>query len=127
MKKIIIFLIYILSLSAGESYYERGKLINLQELHTFRDNVSSEIKFFKTPSGQKLGITDEILVKCKDGIDCRSLLNRFFLRDITNVTDTIYSVKIIDYDTIFSLSRELFESGDVEFAHPNFIKQKRKR
>jgi len=127
MIKIVLLILFVLSLNANDSYYERGKLVNLQELHNFRNGDNSEIKYFKTNSGQKLGITDKILLKCKDGINCRALLKKFSLTEVINLTDTIYSVKIMNYDTIFSLSRELFESGDVEFAHPNFIKQRRKR
>ncbi|MEA2100481.1 MAG: hypothetical protein U9P72_10155 [Campylobacterota bacterium] len=127
MKKIVIFLLFVLSLNASESYYERGKLVNLEEVRMLRDSEGSGIKYFKTKSGQKLGITDDILVKCKGGIDCLDLLNRFSLTDVSKLTDTIFIIKIKDYNTIFSLSRALYESGDVEFAHPNFIKERRKR
>jgi len=127
MNKIIILLFFVLSLSANESYYKNGKLVDLQEIQTFRNLDDNNVKYFKNINGQKLGITDEILVKCKDDVDCKSLLSKFSLTDVTNLTDTIYLVKIKDYDTIFSTSRELFESGDVEFAHPNFIQEKRRR
>ncbi len=127
MDKLFILFLFVVSLYGDSSYYERGRLVNLQELNTPRDYDSEAVKYFKTTTGQKIAITDEILVKCKDGIDCKKLLNSFSLTDISNLTDTIYIVKVIDYDSIFPISKELFESGDVEFAHPNFIKQKRKR
>jgi len=93
------------------------------------DNTSNDtgLEYFTTKHGQKIGITDEILIKCKDGIDCTELLSRFNLEGVSKITDTIFLVKISDTNDMFSLSRELFETGDVEFAHPNFVKERRLR
>lgn len=126
MKKLIILLFAIL-LNADSSYYDRGELVELQKMKVLRTADSNGIEYFKTRSGQKIGITDEILIQCKVGIDCIALLNQFNLSNVSKVTDTIIVVKITDYDNIFSLSRELYESGKVEFAHPNFIKERRLR
>lgn len=112
--------------NADSSFYERGELTELQKINA-RSSDGSGVDYYKTRSGQKVGITDEILVKCKAGVDCKALLSKFNLNDVSNVTDTILLVKIKDYDNIFLLSRELFETGKMEFAHPNFIKQRRLR
>ena len=127
MKKVVMFLLFTLLLNADGSYYERGKLVELQKMHEIRVNDNSGIEYYKTKSGQKIGITDKILVQCKSGVDCSSFLAKYDLRDVSKLTEKIFVIKVNDYDTIFSLSRALFESGSVEFAHPNFVKERKLR
>ncbi len=127
MKKIMLLLTLTLLLGANESYYEKGELVELKKILQSRSTDSTGIEYFQKSNGQKVGITDEILVKCNAGIDCERLLAQFSQTNISKLTDTIFVVKVEDYDDIFSLSRELFKSGDVEFAHPNFIKERKLR
>jgi len=115
------------SLNADSSYYERGELVELKKMYTQRDANKNTIEYFKTNSGKKIGIKDEILVKCKAGVDCIALLNQFGLDDISKITDTIFVAKTEDFDNIFNVCRGLFESKKVEFAHPNFVKERRLR
>ena len=129
MNKVIsLILLGVLSTSyANESYYKNGKLIKLQNIYISRSINRSGIDYYKTANGQKVGITDEILVQCKEGISCSKLLHDFNLKSYSKLTDRIFIVKIEDYDSIFDISRKLFESGNVEFAHPNFIKERQRR
>ncbi len=127
MKRLALLMMTAILANAESSFYERGELTQLEKITSSRSADNSGIEYYKTQNGQKVGITDEILVKCKSGIDCNALLAKFNLTDISNVTETILLVKIKEYDDIFSVCRELFESEKVEFAHPNFIKQRRLR
>ncbi len=129
MKKItMLMLAGIVSVSyANESYYKSGKLVELENINISRSVKNSDINFYKNIYGQKIGISNEILVQCKEGINCAKLLNSFNLRNYSKLTDKIFIVKIEDYDSIFSMSRKLFESTHVEFAHPNFIKERKRR
>ncbi len=127
MKKAMLFLSFALLLSASESYYDRGELVELKKVLTSRSATDTGVEYFSTQSGQKIGITDEILVKCKANVDCKDLLKQFNQLNVSKLTDTIFIVKIENFDTIFSLSRALYESGKVEFAHPNFIKERKLR
>lgn len=127
MKKLIIFLLFTSLLRADGSYYERGKLVKLQKIHEKRANDNSGVEYYKTRTGQKIGITDEIIVQCKLGVTCDDLFKKLNLNDISKLTDKIFVIKVKEYDSIFPLSRLLFESGSVEFAHPNFIKKRKLR
>ena len=126
MKKILLILLFGLLLSANESYYDKGILVNLESTKESRSLAEGNLKYFKTKSGKRVGVRDEILVKCKAKIDCIELLKRYKQTQITQLTSTIYKVKV-KKDELFSLSRELYESGDVEFAHPSFTKEVHKR
>ncbi|MCF6330591.1 MAG: hypothetical protein L3I99_03475 [Sulfurimonas sp.] len=123
----LIFIGLLSALYANESYYKGGKLVELQNMHISKSVNGSYVDYFKNKQGHKIGVTDDILVQCKDGVSCSKLLNKFNLINYSKLTDKIFIIKIKDYDNIFSISRKLFESGDVEFAHPNFIQEKRKR
>jgi hypothetical protein len=128
IKTIILMLLAIVSLSsANEIYYKDGKLVTLQNLHLSRSVNNSYVNFYKNEHGQKIGITDEILIQCKEGVSCLKLFNKMSITNYSKLTDKIFIVKVEDYDNIFSLSRELYESGEVEFAHPNFIQEKKRR
>ncbi len=129
MKKqmVLLFIGLLSAVYANESYYKSGKLVELQNIHTSKSVNGSYINYYKNTQGKKIGITDDILVQCRDGVSCPNLLNDFNLVNYSKLTDKIFIIKIEDYDNIFSISRKLFESGDVEFAHPNFIKERRKR
>ncbi len=129
MKKIILLiLVGVLSASyANESYYKNGKLVQLENINISRSTKNSNINFYKNKYGQKIGISNEILVQCKKGINCSKLLNNFNLTNYSKLTDTIFIVKIEDYHNIFSISRRLFQSANVEFAHPNFVKERKRR
>ena len=126
--KIILIFLSIFSLSyANESYYKNGKLVELQNIHASRSLHNSSINYYKTTAGKKVGITDELLVQCKASVDCPKLFNTFNLSNYSKLSDTIFVVNVENGDNVFSLSRALFETGKLEFAHPNFIKERRKR
>jgi len=140
MKIILLMLLSIFSLSyANESYYENGKLVELHNIYSSsdandssikyykKDFNTSPIKYYKTVTGKKVGVTDQLLVQCIESVNCPELLDTFNLSNYSKLSNTIFIVKIKNGDNIFSVSKALFESKEVEFAHPNFIKEKRKR
>ena len=140
MKIILLILIGIVSMSyANESYYKNGKLVELQNIysssdfnnssikHYKQDSNSSSIKYYKTLTGNKVGITDQVLVQCSESVNCPELLDNFNLSNYSKLSDKIFVVKIENGDNVFSISRLLFESTKVEFAHPNFIKERKRR
>ncbi len=127
MKKLLVLSLFALLLNADSSYYEKGELVELQKINESRNLDDKAFDYFTNRNGKKVGLSDELLVQCKESIDCKVLLSKFNLSEISQITDTIFVIKIKNQDNIFLLSRELFESGDVEFAHPNFLKERRLR
>ena len=112
---------------ANESYYKNGKLVELQNTHSKRSFSDSSINYYKTVSGKKVGVTNQLLVQCKASVNCTELLYSFSLVNHAKLSDKIFVIKIENGDNIFSVSRALFESKKVEFSHPDFIKERRKR
>ena len=128
MKLALLIFLGIFSISsANESYYKNGQLVELQNTYSSKSYKSSSINYYKTTAGKKIGVTDQLLVQCKASVDCPKLLDTFNLLNYSKLSDKIFIVKITNGDNVFSVSRALFESQKVEFAHPNFIKERRKR
>ena len=127
MKILLIFLGLYSILYANESYYENGKLVEVQNTHISRSSNHSSINYYKTAAGKKIGVTDQLLIQCKKSIDCPKLLATFNLSNYSRLSDKIFVVKVENGDNIFSVSRAIFETNKVEFAHPDFTKERRKR
>ena len=128
MKIILLILLGLYSISyANESYYKNGKLVELQNTHVSRSSNYSSLNYYKTASGKRVGVTDQLLVQCKASVDCPKLLATFDLSNYSKLSDTIFVVKVENGDNIFSVSRALFESNKVVFSHPDFTKERRKR
>lgn len=126
IKRVILLLLFISSiLSGSNSYYKDGVLVQLDSIYKNRDlNDNDNIKYFENKNNIKMGTTDEILVKCKIDVDCKNLLSNFDIQSVRNLTTNIFIVKVTHNSDIFSISRKLFETGLVEYAHPNFIKKR---
>ena len=128
MKIILFIFLGMFSISyANESYYQNGKLVELQSTYLSKFFNDSSINYYKTAAGKKVGITNQLLVQCKKSVNCPKLLDTFDLLNYSKLSDKIFLVKIENAEDIFSVSRAIFESDKVEFAHPNFIKERRKR
>jgi len=126
--KILLIFLGLLSISyANESYYKNGKLVELQNTQVSRSSNYSSINYYKTATGKRIGVTDQLLVQCKKSVDCPTLLATFNLSNYSKLSDEIFVVKMENGDNVFSVSRAIFESNKVEFSHPDFTKERRKR
>jgi len=141
MKKQIALLLIALSLSAGanEYYYKHGQKVELTKLAEKRLDTTKMIKYYITKRGNKLGVTNEVIVQCKADVNCTSVLNAYSLetvsklskislvKEVSKLSETLFLVKIKKDENIFKVSQELYNNKDIVLAHPNFIKTIKKR
>lgn len=133
MKKTVVSLLFTLSIAsvAADFYYENGQKVEVTKLYEKRSlEQNSSIKnvtYYKTSKGHKIGVLNEILVQCKIGVNCKELLKKYDVSLVTTLSDTIFLVNIAKDKNVFEVSQELYEDNDVELAHPNFIKEKKRR
>lgn len=115
---------------ANEFYYEKGKKVELTEItsdaHQKVQNTEA-IRYYKTERGQTVGVTQDILVECKEGVECRKVLSEYEMLEVRSLTDSIYIVTIAKDQNVFVMSQKLYENSNVKMAHPNFIKEKKRR
>jgi hypothetical protein len=107
-------------------YYSHGEKVILTELKQLRD-ANTSIKYYKNRAGQKIGVTQEILVKCKKGSSCKDIFLKYNLSHITNLTSTIMLITLNKDEDPFEISQKLSLEENIKFAHPNFLKKKKTR
>ena len=116
---------------ANEFYYENGKKVELTELNISRSVgsrvLNSRTKYYKTASGKKIGVRDDILVECKADKDCKEVLSQYDTISISQLTSSIYIIKIASDKNIFEFAQKLYNNDSVKLAHPNIRKAKRSR
>jgi hypothetical protein len=129
MKNKIMLIVLGLSLSAcaSEYYYEYGKKITVTKSYEQRAINNNNITYYTTQNGQKVGVTNEIIVQCEANIDCKTTLEKYNLQNISNLSDKLFLVKINNSENIFETSQQLYNNKDIKLAHPNFIKTKKRR
>lgn len=110
-------------------------------VHKFKNKDISELKFNKSKGneaidkignkkmfGYKIGklpfyLTGEILLKPKESVGINEII--FYAKNgITIKKQTKYNTFVLDVENwqeIFNLSNSIYESGLVEYCHPNFI------
>jgi len=121
-------------IQANESYYKNGKLVELIDSYSERSIYRSSyintknkpIKYYKTTNGKSIGVSNKILVQCKKDTNCPKLLEYFNLSNFTKLSNDIYKVTV-ENNNVFDMSKMIFETGKVEFAHPDFTKKRIKR
>jgi len=71
--------------------------------------------------------TKEILLKCEEGVNCRDILKNYHFVTIEAISKHIFLVMLTKEQNIFSLAQELHKNQAIEFAHPNFVKERKRR
>jgi hypothetical protein len=102
---------------------DHGKLDEKIKALLADDEVVSVRPCYKTNDGLEFGLSDEIIIKCKQDIknsDKEQILAKFSLRKAKSTK--IYDCYLLSKDKdIISVANELYESGLFEFAYPNLI------
>jgi len=136
-KQIIISLLGLTMLSnASEFYYSNGKKVELTEVkinQTIKNRmvkskiVKSRTKYYKTATGKRVGVRDDILVECVEGKDCQKVLSKYETREVSQLSDSIYIIKISSDKNLFEFAQKLYSDSDIKIAHPNLRKIKNRR
>ncbi len=107
-------------------YYEYGKKIKLTKIKEQRD-VADGTLYYENSVGQKVGVKNEILVKCNSKIECEKIFIKYSLKGIETLSSNIFLIKLKEIDNLFELSQKLYLEEAITIAHPNFIKKRYKR
>jgi hypothetical protein len=133
MKKqiIISFLGLTILANSGEFYYSNGSKIELSKVEVSQTvgsrMLNSRTKYYKTATGKSIGVRDDILVECVANKDCREVLSRYEITEISQLTDSIYIVKIASDKNVFEFSQKLYGDSNIKIAHPNLRKIRNRR
>jgi hypothetical protein len=125
MNKLILLIFVGLSLQANDFYYERGEKVTVTKIQNSRAN--DNITYYQNSLGKKIGVTNEIIFQCNDTAECLRAVEKYDLSDLSKLSDSLYIVKIKEGTNIFTVAQQLHEEESIEFANPNFIKERRRR
>jgi len=107
-------------------YYEYGKKVKLTKLKEQRD-VTDGTFYYKNSAGQKVGVRDEILVKCNSRTECEKTFIKYSFKNTESLSSNIFLIKLKKSDDIFEISQKLYLEKTITIAHPNFIKKRYRR
>lgn len=127
MKSILITISLFTFAFSSEFYYEYGKKVILKELPEQRVLNGKDTRYFINEKGHKVGVSNEIIVKCISSVNCSEKLKELNFTDISNLTSTLYLVKVDNSDEIFTIAQSLYQNENIEFAIPNFLKKRERR
>ncbi len=128
MKKIILLFLVasLFVLSADEFYYAHDKKIEVSELRERRNNADT-VRYYQTREARVFGVTDEIIVQCKEAKNCLETLEDLKFNNVSRLSKVLFLIKIPNVDNIFEISRKLYENPAIVLAHPNFVKKRERR
>jgi len=125
--KILLSIILLYSVSFSDVYYyEYGQKVKLTKLKDQRSDLK-DVEYYQYDSGEKVGVKNEVLVKCKDISVCKDIFKEQNLTNYRNLTSSIVLVTLKEGDDPFEISQKLYEKKDIEYAQPNFVKKRQKR
>ena len=126
MNKINLLILLSLSLYSSDYYFEYGKKVELTKVKDYRSEGVGGVDYYTTVHGNRVGITNELIVKCEQS-NCTDTLKKYNLTNITSLSDSLFLVKLVNNENIFELSRKLYLDENIKFANPNFTKTRKKR
>lgn len=123
MKKALLFFSFASFLMANDFYYEYGQKVELEKISKTRS--ADGMSYYQTPNGKTVGVLDTIIAKCEK--NCTDTLNKYSFKNISKLSDTLYLLQVSNQDEVFTISQQLHNEENIEFAHPNFSKEKTRR
>ena len=127
MKILLLTILLYSTIFSDTYYYEYGKKIQLTKLKETRVIDDKNITYYQNSAGQKMGVKNEIIVKCKHTGRCSDIFKKYNLTNIKNLTSKILLIKVEVETDPFELSQKLSLEDNIEFAEPNFIKKRQNR
>jgi len=127
MKIVIVLSTLLLAVStlfAETCYYSFGKKVLLKPLPQSRSVADHTIRYYQTPSGAKVGVTDEIIIGCKDIEACKPILEAYPVASVEKLSDRLYLLKLKPGSNLFKTANALYHEAPIFLSHPNFIKKR---
>ena len=131
---LLLLLISIPSIAEDNFFYQNNEKIKLTPItplirSSFPDNNAQTTEYYTTEQGQKVGIYNKILVKFKpeQDIDPQLLLAPYDVSIEKSLGNLLYLLVVPTNDLTLGIANRLAEQDFIEYAHPDFIKQRRVR
>jgi hypothetical protein len=125
--KLLLLPLVALPLFAEPFYHAFGKKVILKPLHENRSEKGETIRWYLAPSGQRLGVKNEVIIGCNDESTCKSVLAAYPVTKTEKLSDTLYLLTLKKESDPFEIADRLYQEPCITLAHPNFIKKRQRR
>lgn len=71
--------------------------------------------------------TNEVLVKCVDTMECEKVLAPYNFKKNSKLTNEIHLIQLDSTKDAKDVAKTLEENEEIEYAHPNYIRSKKRR
>ena len=122
----LIFFIFVTPLLA-DYYLSGGKKVTLIPLKNQRDLRNDNLLYFQDLNGKRYGVSDQIIVCSTDQRQLRHITQKYRLRQIRKLSDTLYLYKTPGAAKSLLLCQQIAQEKNIAFAHPDFILKKERR
>ncbi len=137
MRKIFLLIFFVISLAFSKElfYYSGGKkqpLIAKFSRFEVRGLVPDSYKnikatYYRTLNNELVGVADRIIVGVKNKEVLEKIVKKYHLKVIEELKNNMFVLKTADRSLTLDTANEIYKIDGVEFSHPDFIKEKRKR
>ena len=137
MRKIFLLIFFMLSIGWGKElfYYSGGKKHPLiakfsrSEVRHLLPPNQRKVKatYYRTLNNDLVGIGDRIIVGVKNKKILEKIVKKYRLKVIEELKGNMFVLKTPERSLTLDIANEIYEMEGVEFSHPDFIREKRKR
>ena len=127
MLKFFILIIATTLFSGEVFYYQFGEKVFLNKLPISKSS-GSDVVYYKNRNGSVVGVKSTIIAKCKEDEKlCKKAFDMDAILSVEKISSTMYLLTIKKEVDIFEVSNTLYEKDEIIFAHPDFLKKKKRR
>ena len=126
-KSLLLIFIFILPLF-GDFYISGGTKHSLTPIKQTRDVTNkNDIRYYSTETGQKLGVSANLIVGSKQKELLDKAVQKYHLKFLKTLSDDIYLYKTSASAQTLNICNALTHEAGIDFAHPDFLIKKRVR
>lgn len=127
MKYLLILISLNFSLLANSFYFEFDKKVEIVPKISTKTLNNDEIQEYTTTEGKTIKFKNEILVECNENSDCTDDFEELNIESFNKISHRFFLIKLNSNQDIFEYCQKLYNKEDIKSAHPNYLKERKKR
>jgi len=89
--------------------------------------VSSTVKYYKTPSNNIVGVSNQLIIKFENLDNFEEIVHAYKLVLLKKIYKNSYLFKVERSSDALDIANQIYKLPSVEFTHPNFIRKAEER
>lgn len=127
MVKKLLLLIWVPLILNAEYYFENGNKVELTKLSITTNRSGKTVTKYRNANGRIFELEDRIILQLKNINDLTKIVEKYDVEVLEEMNSGFVLIRVKDRENIFVISRELQNETFVNFAHPDFKRERRAR